>query len=101
MFCSPDQVLGREIQEVMVHVVDLGVGGHGGAGGEGPAAATNALVPDRSDDPLFPPVHRLRQILQPDILPSLRSEVGVDQRPSVGAPTGVCGNKLLPLQRNY
>ena len=44
VFCSPDQVLGREIQEVMVHVIDLGVGGHGGAGSKGPAAATASLV---------------------------------------------------------
>ena len=87
-------MLGGELQEVVVHVVDLGVGGHGGAGGEGPAAATSALVSDWGDDPLVPPVHGVGQVLQPDLLPPLRSELGVGQGASVGATTGVCGNKL-------
>ena len=87
-------MLGGELQELVVHVVDLGVGGHGRAGGERPAAATPTLVPDRSDDPLVPPVHGVGQVLQPDLPPPLWSELGVGQGASVGATTGVCGNKL-------
>ena len=102
IFCvsAPDHVLGRELQEVMVHVIDLGVGGHGGAGSEGPAAATHALVPDLGDDPLVPPVHGLGQVLQPDLLPPRDGEVGVDQGPGIEAAAGVGGNKLLSFRRN-
>ena len=100
VFCSPDHVLGGELQKVVVHVVDLGVGGHSGTGGEGPAAVAHALVSDLSDDPLVPPVHRLGQVLQSDLLSPRNGEVGVDQGARVEATTGVCGNKLLPLYRN-
>ena len=82
-------MLGGELQEVVVHVVDLGIGGHGGAGGEGPAASAHALVSDWGDDALVPPVHRLGQVLQSDLLPPLRIELGVGQGASVGATTGV------------
>ena len=103
IFCvsAPDHVLGRELQEVMVHVIDLGVGGHGGAGSKGPAAATHALVPDLGDDPLVPPVHGLGQVLQPDLLPPRDGEVGVDQGSGVETTAGVGSNKLLPLGRHY
>ena len=93
-------MLGGELQKIVVHVVDLGVGGHGGAGGEGPAAAAHALVSDLRDHPLVPPVHGLGQVLQPDLLPPRNGEVGVDQGARVEAATGVCGNKLLPFYRN-
>ena len=94
-------MLGRELQEVVVHVVDLGVGGHGGAGSEGPAAAAHALVPDLGDGPLLPPVHGLGQVLQPNLLPPRDGEVGVDQGSGVETTAGVGGNKLLPCERQY
>ena len=63
----PEEMLGGQLQEVAVHVADLGVRLHGPGGGEGPAAAAHALVPHRVDHALLPPVHRGGQVLQPDV----------------------------------
>ena len=94
-------MLGRELEQVVVHVVDLGVARHGGGGGEGPAAAAHALVPHLRDDALGAPVHLGRQVLQPRRGLAPHSEVRAGQAPGVKTTTGVTSYKFLPEQCQY
>ena len=98
---SPDDVLGRELEQVVVHVVDLGVARHGGGGGEGPAAAAHALVPHLRDHALGAPVHLGREVLQPRRGLAPHSEVSAGQAPGVKTTTGVTSYKFLPEQYQY
>ena len=64
---QPDEVLGRKLQQLMAHVIDLGVGGHCGGGSKGPAAAAHALVSDWGDHTLLSPVNLCWQVLKLDV----------------------------------
>ena len=64
-----------EGDQVMVRLVDLGIGRHGGRGGKCPARPALSLVPDFSDDALVPPVNRGREVLNSDLLPGLHLHV--------------------------
>ena len=91
-------MLGRELQQVVGHVIDLSVGGHGGGGGEGPAGAAPSLVSDAGDDSLLPPVHLGWKVLQSDLSPLLLEPDwgGGPQSSGVETTAGVGLNKLLP-----
>merc|ERR1712018_97333 len=59
---TADKVLGAQLDQVVSHVVDLGIRSQDRGGGKSPAGATSSLVPHHGDDSLVPPVNRLRQI---------------------------------------
>ena len=91
----PEKMLGRQLQEVALHVIDLGVGLHGPGGCEGPAAAAHALVPHRVDDALLPPVHRGGQILQPNVRPRLLVSQVFPSKQRTAETARVGGDKFL------
>ena len=80
----------------MRHVADLGVGGHGGGRGKGPARAAHSLIPDAGDHSLLPPVDLGRQVLQSDLSPRYREDGVRMELPRVQVTAGVGLDKLLP-----
>merc|ERR1719242_1577572 len=59
---TADKVLGAQFDQIVSHVVDLGIGSQDGGGSKSPAGPTSSLVPHHGDDSLVPPVNRLGQI---------------------------------------
>merc|ERR1719234_2021007 len=59
---TADEVLGAQLDQIVSHVVDLGIGSQNGGRSKSPAGATSSLVPHRGDNSLGPPVNRLGEI---------------------------------------
>merc|ERR1719342_191427 len=94
---ATNHMLRRKFYEVMIHVIDLGIGCHGRSCSKSPTASTHTLVPHFRDHSLISPINLSRQIFKSNVFSwqTLCADIVVCKRQSVKTTTGIMGHKFL------